>query len=115
AACKADLAVSKDAILDGDTQATARAISDSVVKSVLKQALVGEQLEVERIQDIVEQTLMKHGHYSVARRYIVYREDRKKARALRGETDVKGTAQAKLHLTLPDGTHKPLDPESVRR
>ncbi|GMW03843.1 MAG: ribonucleoside-diphosphate reductase subunit alpha [Candidatus Hydrogenedentota bacterium] len=115
AAFKADSAIPKEGHLDPDTQAQVRSISDSVVASVLKQALVGDTLEIERIQDTVEQTLMKHGHYSVARRYIVYREERKKARALRGETDLKGAPQAKLHLSLPDGTRKPLDPDSIRR
>ncbi len=35
--------------------------------------------DVEQIQDLVERVLMEHGHYTVARKYIVYREERAKA------------------------------------
>ena len=44
-----------------------------------------ESVDVERIQDLVEEQLMRDGNYRVARRYIVYREEHKKARMFRGE------------------------------
>ena len=40
----------------------------------------GDTLEIEFIQDLVETQLMEAGHHSLARRYILYREDRRKAR-----------------------------------
>ncbi|MEN7973734.1 MAG: ATP cone domain-containing protein, partial [Verrucomicrobiota bacterium] len=39
-----------------------------------------EEVDVERIQDLVEQQLMGAGLYDVARAYILYREEHKKAR-----------------------------------
>mgnify|MGYP003432834629 FL=1 len=36
--------------------------------------------EVETVQDIVEETLIKAGHDSVAKTYILYREQRRLAR-----------------------------------
>ncbi len=44
-----------------------------------------EPVDVEQIQDLVEEQLMRDGNYRVARRYIVYREEHKKARMFRGE------------------------------
>lgn len=42
----------------------------------------GAPIEIETIQDRVEELLMEQGHYAIARRYIVYRAERSKARAL---------------------------------
>ena len=46
--------------------------------------LKGEDVvAVERVQDAVEQTLMKNGFYNVARNYILYREKRNEVRQAR--------------------------------
>jgi len=37
-------------------------------------------VSIETIQDCVEQSLMEHGLYDVAKRYILYRDERRKAR-----------------------------------
>jgi ribonucleoside-diphosphate reductase alpha chain len=42
-------------------------------------------LDVEKIQDVVERTLMRYEYYSVARRYILYREEHARMRKLRAE------------------------------
>lgn len=56
-------------------------------------------IDVERIQDAVERQLMRSGHYSVARRYIVYREEHARARSLRRpEQAVAGPAGPALEL-----------------
>jgi ribonucleotide reductase alpha subunit len=70
-------------------QAEVKRCADRVVERVLGRAVRGEQLEVERIQDAAEEQLMAEGHHEVARRYILYREDRRRARVERegrGET-----------------------------
>jgi ribonucleoside-diphosphate reductase alpha chain len=114
-AFKAEMAVPKDDALDDGTLDRVREIRDTVVEDVCKQALVGEPLEVERIQDLVEMQLMKRGDYAVARRYIIYRERRKTARAIRGDVTVQGTPQARLFVCHPDGSREALDPERIRR
>lgn len=114
-AFKAELGVGPSESLDEVTLARVKGISDAVVAEVLELALAGEQLEVEFIQDCVERTLMKHGDYAVARRYIVYREDRKKARALRGDTDLQGLYQAELYVSMPDGSRERLLPQRIKR
>ena len=42
-------------------------------------------VDVEKVQDLVEQSLMGEGFYSVARRYILYREEHARIRQLRAE------------------------------
>ena len=43
-------------------------------------ALIAKTIGVEVIQDIVERQLMKHGFYTVAKAYCVYRDQRSRAR-----------------------------------
>lgn len=114
-AFKADLALEPSEPLDEVNSIRVREISTAVIDEVLARAMNGEALEVESIQDAVERHLMKAGHYSVARRYIVYREDRKKARALRGDTTLAGLPQAELHVTMADGSRERLQPNRIRR
>lgn len=59
---------------------TIQEMTDLVVKQVLLLAQNGASLTVEGIQDVVEVTLMKHGHHDVARDYIIYRDSRKATR-----------------------------------
>jgi len=82
-AFKAVDGIGRDARLPGPLQAAVKKCADAVVERVLSRAVRGEQLEVERIQDAVEDQLMLDGHLAVARRYILYREKRRLARAER--------------------------------
>jgi len=115
AAFKAEASLPREAVLDANLLATVRYITDAVVERALALAMKGEQLEIERIQDLVELELMQGGELSVARRYILYREERRIARALRGDRDVSGQPQAELRVTHPDGTTELLDPQRIRR
>src|SRR5690606_21575336 len=62
-----------------------------------------------------EMTMMRHGHFRVARRYIVYRAERAKLRALRAPVDEEVPSRARLHVTLDDGTRVPFDQNRIRR
>lgn len=53
-----------------------------VIQTVLR-SLQGEVIDVEVIQDAVEIALMKHGHFKVAKSYILYRNKRQEARQVR--------------------------------
>lgn len=66
--------------LDPELEQTVSQMTDLVVKQVLLLASKGACLTVEGIQDMVEVTLMKHGHHDVARDYIIYRDSRKATR-----------------------------------
>jgi ribonucleotide reductase alpha subunit len=93
-AFKAHHGLLQDAPLPDSTQAAAKYSAEKVVERVLSRAIRGEELEVERIQDTVEDQLMLAGHLEVARRYILYREKRRLARAER-ESRAKPSAPIK--------------------
>jgi ribonucleoside-diphosphate reductase alpha chain len=89
-AFKAHFSVGRDTSLPAPAQAVVKSCAEKVVERVLSRAVRGEELDVERIQDAVEDQLMLAGHLEVARRYILYREQRRQARARRegrGVTD----------------------------
>jgi ribonucleoside-diphosphate reductase alpha chain len=114
-AFRAELALDGEEKLDQVTGARVREITEVVVAEAFQRAAAGERIDVESIQDAVERHLMKHGDYAVARRYIVYREERKKARALRGDTDLQGAALAEMFVHLPDGSHERLSSQRIRK
>ncbi|KAA9156450.1 ribonucleoside-diphosphate reductase subunit alpha [Amycolatopsis acidicola] len=50
------------------------------VEASLRRHANGEAVHIEQIQDLVELALMRGGHHKVARAYVLYREERAKAR-----------------------------------
>ncbi len=72
------------------------------------------EVEVERIQDLVEEQLMRDGNYRVARRYIVYREEHNKARLFRGEPGAEDTRLA-IKVRHADGSEGVFEGWRVRR
>ncbi len=71
---------SNKGILTEELLTIAREVSDNVVNEIRKTWPTGKCLHIETIQDLVEKNLMKTGHHEVARRYIIYREQRTRAR-----------------------------------
>jgi len=63
----------------GEDIKIAKELSDEVVE-VLKEKFVHKIPTVEEIQDVVEKVLVENGHAKTAKAYILYREQRKKAR-----------------------------------
>ena len=90
-------------------------ITAQVAAECFRRANGGDVLEIELIQDIVETELMACGETGVARRYILYREDRRRARALRDDRMLDGTPQAQVSVTNEDGGRETLNPQQVRR
>ena len=90
-------------------------IVDAVEQRVAQRALGRPSLSVavEEIQDQVELVLMKSDHEEVARRYIIYREDRARDRAAQAET-TSLLLPVELMVALPDGTREPLDLERLK-
>ena len=56
-------------------------LTDTVVAAVLRRQPQGGTFHIEDIQDQVELALMRSGEHDVARAYVLYREERSKARA----------------------------------
>ncbi|MGC3956613.1 MAG: ribonucleoside-diphosphate reductase subunit alpha [Verrucomicrobiota bacterium] len=115
AAFKADAGLHAEQPLPAPAQSNVQRITAAVVQAATARTIKGEPLEIEFIQDLVETKLMEAGHHSIARRYILYREERRKARALRGDRTLAGAPQSKLFVSLPDNAHEPLDPQRIRR
>jgi len=61
----------------------AKKISDNVVKNLLSKFTENEILEIEKIQDVVEEELMKAKLVQTAKAYILYRQERAKLREKR--------------------------------
>lgn len=80
-----------------------------------------EAVTVEQIQDVVEIGLMKCEHFRVARRYILYRTEHARMRALRGEDknldslDSRRPSESRLTLEIERGVRVPFVVERLRR
>jgi ribonucleoside-diphosphate reductase alpha chain len=82
-AFRAALGIEPDEPLRDVLQIEIKKITDPIVPRILGRAIKGEELEVEAIQDAVEEQLMRAGHLAIARRYILYRDERRRARLAR--------------------------------
>lgn len=72
----------------------------------------GGAIHIEDIQDQVELALMRSGHYKVARAYVLYREEHRKAR--QAEQKKKAADSKTLMITMPNGDLEPLDMQRVQ-
>ena len=77
----------------------------------------GGTIHIEEIQDQVELELMRTAEYKAAKTYVLYREERRRAREL--EQKAQAAADKKdaiiLSVTLADGTTAPLDTVKLRK
>jgi len=67
----------------GSDRERAEELSNQVV-SILNEKYDGRVPTVENIQDFVEKVLVENGHYKTAKAYILYREQHKKMRDVKG-------------------------------
>ena len=112
-AFRAEANAPESAPLDPALAAEISEITDAVIADVQSSTREGEMVEVERIQDKVEIQLMRAEHYSVARRYIVYRDEHKRARVLSGR-EAPPPEAPKLRVMNREGKREPLDPTRIR-
>eukprot|EP00752_Nemacystus_decipiens_P013662 g12115.t1 len=112
AAFQAEYADKTNAPLSDEQKAHAERITDMVIAACSEQDQTGSVLEVEGVQDVVEEKLMRSGEFSVARRYIVYRQERNRARMLRMES-VKQVSD--ITVTNRQGETQPLNTHLVKR
>jgi ribonucleoside-diphosphate reductase alpha chain len=102
-AFRADLGLAQDEPMESRTLAEIEGIIDAVVQQVKDQARMADGVDVEQIQDVVEQELMRGGFYSVARRYILYRAEHNKIRQLRAEERMESTEPFPRIMVSRDG------------
>ncbi len=89
------------------------ALTDTVVSALIRRQPAGGTFHIEDIQDQVELALMRSGEHDVARSYVLYREERSKARAQEKMAQQKPAGAA--ISVLDGGVRKPLDTAALRR
>jgi ribonucleoside-diphosphate reductase alpha chain len=124
-ASKISVAITKAFLaVEGSTAAASRRIhevveelTDQVVKALFRRNPSGGTVHIEDIQDQVELALMRGEHHQVARAYVLYRAERARLRAEKAaQAQAQGEPQeAVLHVTLADGSQKPLDFARLQR
>jgi ribonucleoside-diphosphate reductase alpha chain len=71
-------------------------------------------IHIEDVQDQVELALMRAGEHKVARSYVLYREERRKARAADRQGRQTDPNIPQLNVTLMDGHQIPLDLQRLK-
>ncbi|MBI2754265.1 MAG: ribonucleoside-diphosphate reductase subunit alpha [Betaproteobacteria bacterium] len=90
-------------------------LTEGVVGALRRRQPQGGTFHIEDVQDQVELALMRSGEHDVARTYVLYREDRARARAQeKAARDREPPRAAALHV-VENGARKPLDLGSLTR
>ena len=87
-------------------------LTEQVTSTFKRRLPSGGTLHIEDIQDQVELVLMRSGEHKVARSYVLYREERARARAERSEPAP--TAEVGRFVTDDHGQRVPLDEARLR-
>ena len=107
AVAKAIIAVEgKEAIGSARTHELANSVAEQITARLLLNIHTGSLISIEDIQDQVELALMRAGEQKIARSYVLYREERRKAREV---ADSKVESKPSLRIKLKDGALVPLD------
>ena len=88
-------------------------LTESVVNALLRRQPGGGTFHIEDVQDQVELALMRSGEHDVARSYVLYREERSKARAQERAQERAAKAEPEIHV-VENGQRKRLDRNALR-
>ncbi|MDA1117156.1 MAG: ribonucleoside-diphosphate reductase subunit alpha [Proteobacteria bacterium] len=89
-------------------------LTEQVVGALQRRQPQGGTFHIEDIQDQVELALMRSGEHDVARAYVLYREERARARALEKAARDRQSADAVLHV-VDNRSRRPLDLGALQR
>jgi len=94
----------------------AQELTEKVVSEIRTRWPDGKSIHIEEVQDIAEKVIMAAGYHEVAKRYIIYREDRAKARRNRGVVQVEESIEWVKNLSIKNekGEDRPIDLDEVR-
>jgi ribonucleoside-diphosphate reductase alpha chain len=81
----------------------------SVVHSLTRRADAQRALHIEDIQDQVELALMRGGHHKVARAYVLYRDERARARREHSGDEDGAATTPRIRVRSADGDLQPID------
>ncbi len=93
----------------------AHELSDKVISEIKTRWPDGKSVNIEEIQDLVEKVIMAGGYHDVAKRYIIYREDRAKTRRTK-DVQVEESVEWVKNILLKNekGEERPIDLDEVR-
>ncbi|MCO6441740.1 MAG: ribonucleoside-diphosphate reductase subunit alpha [Nitrococcus mobilis] len=92
---------------------TVSCLVGQVVDALSRRQPAGGRVHIEDIQDQVELALMRAGEHRVARAYVLYREER--ARARQDQAEPVAAQTEALRVTRADGSQVALDEARLRR
>src|SRR5712671_6101183 len=90
-------------------------LTQGVVDALLRRQPQGGTFHIEDIQDQVELALMRSGEHDVARAYVLYREERSKARAQEKAAKLSLQGGEPAFHVVDNGQRKPLDQDALAR
>jgi ribonucleoside-diphosphate reductase alpha chain len=90
---------------------TVDALTEQVVRALLRSRPGGGTFHIEDVQDQVELGLMRGSHHEVARAYVLYRERRSQERARQAQPEA--ASEPVLHV-IDGGRRVPLDMAALR-
>lgn len=85
--CTSEWGLPKDHPLNEEQQRVVEAVFDDVIEKIDEGIRKHDQIDVEWIQDVVELILMRQEYYTVAKEYILYRQNRAHARKVFAQDD----------------------------
>ncbi len=107
--------------VEGDTAAGSSrihekvtALTKKIADTFVRRMHTGGTIHIEEIQDQVELELMRTAEYKVAKAYVLYREERRRVREQEQKQKEAESKTFNLHVTLADGTVKPLDMDALQ-
>ena len=113
-AFRADLGVPVDQPLPEALEAEVEGITRAVVEGVSAKALTDPGADVEFIQNNVEEELMRRGHFTIARSYILYRAERTRLRSIRRIVQPADQIREPIHVIKQDQSRQPLQVARMR-
>ena len=89
-------------------------LAEQITSTFKRRLPSGGTLHIEDVQDQVELALMRSGEHKVARSYVLYREERARARASKEEQIVVPELDSPINVKQADGSLQPLDLKRMR-
>ncbi len=94
----------------------AHELTEKAVSEIRTRWPDGKSVHIEEVQDIAEKVIMAAGYHEVAKRYIIYREDRAKARRNRSKVQIEQSIEWVKNIVIKNenGVERPIDLDEVR-
>ena len=111
---KVEIAVRKAFLTLGLDSEPAVKVTDAVAEHIHNQQTT--RIHIEEIQDIVQEELMRLGHFKVAEAYILYRAHRRHLRELQSAQPEEDERQeSMIMVTMPDGSNTFWDGSDLKK